>query len=85
MVEKRRGMTTKSLEMATRPRTVKLLSRMARRRRMERNQLPLMRSQRVMLKVERRRERTSRRRCGCYFENLSCVNRMVVIIPVYCT
>ena len=64
MVEKRRGMTMTSLEMAKRPRTAKLLSRMARRRRMERNQLPLMRSPRVMLKVERRRERISRPRCS---------------------
>ena len=59
MVEKRRGMTTTSLEMAKRPRTAKLLSRMARRRRMERNQLPLMRSPRVMLKVERKRGKIS--------------------------
>ena len=64
MVEKRRGMTTTSLEKAKRPRTAKRLLRMARRRRTERNQLQLMRRPRVMLKVERRRERISRRRCS---------------------
>ena len=64
MVGKRRGMTMMSLEMVKRPRMVKQLLRMGRRRRMEKNQLQPMRKLRVMLKVERRRERTNQRRCS---------------------
>ena len=69
MVEKRKG-TMMILETAKRPRTAKRgLLRMVRRRRMEKNQLHLRRRlMRVMLRAERRRVRTSRRRCGSWIE-----------------
>ena len=53
-----------NLEMVKKGRMVKQLLRMVRRRRMERRQQMIkMRRLRVMLRAERKRERTSQHRC----------------------
>ena len=64
MVVRKRGTTMTSLEMVKKGRMVKQLLRMVRRRRMERKQQMIkMRRLRVMLRAERKRERTSQHRC----------------------
>ena len=64
MVVRKRGTTMTSLEMVKKGRMVKQLLRMVRRRRMERRQQMIkMRRLRVMLRAERKRERTSQHRC----------------------
>ena len=64
MVVRKRGTTMTNLEMVKKGRMVKQLLRMVRRRRMERRQQMIkMRRLRVMLRAERKRERTSQHRC----------------------